>query len=158
MIACGFRHVWCNATESTTILDEDVNFSLQRQLSDATEDRGLYGFSPPQADNAAVHPGPIYRRPLCCCRMIMTVDVRSTYRQLQICVSEALGVSPALSRPVGSPGSNGLLGLTTRRAASAGRGSGAPPCPIRYRTEIERCLGNSVAAGGKYHFQVRDPI
>ena len=61
-----------------------------------------------------------------------------TYKQLQTCVSEQLGVKPSSVKTCWIAQVKRDLGLVGQRAPNAGRGQGAPPCPPRYRLAIER--------------------
>ena len=63
-----------------------------------------------------------------------------TYRQLQDCASEELGVKPSSVKTCWIAQVKRELGLAGQRAPNAGRGKGAPPCPPRYRLVIERCI------------------
>ena len=66
-----------------------------------------------------------------------------TYKQLQTCVSEQLGVKPSSVKTCWIAQVKRELGLAGQRAANAGRGKGAPPCSPRYRLAIERCIESS---------------
>lgn len=63
-----------------------------------------------------------------------------TYKQLQTCVSEQLGVQPSSVKTCWIAQVKRDLGLAGQRAPNAGRGQGAPPCPPCYRLAIERCI------------------
>jgi len=63
-----------------------------------------------------------------------------TYKQLQNCVSEELGVMPSSVKTCWIAQVKRDLGIAGRRAPNSGQGKGAPPCPSRYRLVIERCI------------------
>ena len=66
-----------------------------------------------------------------------------TYKQLQSCVSEELGVKPSSVKTCWIAQVKRELGLAGQRAPNAVQGKGAPPCPSRYRLVIERCIKNN---------------
>ena len=72
----------------------------------------------------------------------MSVTGVPTYKRLQACVSEDLGVKPSSVKTCWIAEVKRELGLTGGRASNAGQGKGAPPCPPRYRLAIERRIRN----------------
>ena len=65
---------------------------------------------------------------------------RLTYKQVQDCVAQELGVQPSSVSTCWIAEVKREHGLTQRQAPNAVQGRGARPCPPRYRCAIERCI------------------
>ena len=82
----------------------------------------------------------------------MAAGAIPTYKQIQLCASQALGVKPSSVKTCWIAEVKRALDLAGERAPNAGRGNGAPPCPPRYRVAIERCVRNAVTGSGETTF------
>ena len=87
----------------------------------------------------------------------MAVGGGPTYKQLQFCVSHALGVRPASVKTCWIAEVKRSLGLAGKRAPNAGQGNGAPPCPPRYRVAIKHCVRNAILNAGETTIEKSDP-